>query len=116
MSRNDKIAVVETFLNCLASKDIAQLPIEPDLTVQSPLIPKLGGAPAMKYLKRVADGLRAIHVKQHIVEGDWVATLFDEETVNGPVSVFAKFEVIAARIRDVSVFYDPRSLLQKPAS
>ena len=46
MSRNDKIAVVETFLNCLASKDIAQLPIEPDLTVQSPLIPKLGGAPA----------------------------------------------------------------------
>ena len=113
MSRNDKVAVVETFLNCLASKDLAQLPIEPDLTVQSPLIPKVGGAPAMKYLKRVADAVRTIQVKQHIVEGDWVATLFEEETVNGPVSVFAKFEVVSTRIRDVSVFYDPRSLVQK---
>jgi hypothetical protein len=113
MSRNDKVAVVETFLNCLASKDLAQLPIEPDLTVESPFISKVGGAPAMKYLKRVADSVRAIHVQQHIVEGDWVATLFHEETVNGPVAVFAKFEVVAARIRDVSVFYDPRSLVQK---
>ena len=29
MSRNDKVAVVESFLSCLASKDLAQLPIEP---------------------------------------------------------------------------------------
>jgi hypothetical protein len=113
MSRDDKVAVVETFLSCLASKDLAQLPIEPDLTVQSPLIPKVGGASAMKYLKRVADAVRAIHVKQHIVEGDWVATLFDEETANGPVSVFAKFEIASAGIRDVTVFYDPRAGVQK---
>jgi hypothetical protein len=26
------------------------------------------------------------------------------------VSVFAKFEVVSARIREVSVFYDPRAL------
>ena len=67
----------------------------------------------MKYLKRVADAVRAIHVKQHIVEGDWVATLFDEETASGPVSVFAKFEVASSGIRDVIVFYDPRALAQK---
>jgi hypothetical protein len=113
MSRDDKVAVVESFLGCLASKDLAQLPIEPDLTVQSPFIRRVGGAPAMKYLKRVADSVRAIHVRQHIVEGDWVATLFDEETVDGPLSVFARFEVVSARIRDVSVFYDPRPLTQK---
>ena len=113
MSRDDKVAVVETFLSCLASKDLAQLPIEPDLTVQSPLIPRVSGAPAMKYLKRVADAVRAIHVRQHIVEGDWVATVFDEETATGPVSVFAKFEVVASGIRDVTVYYDPRALVQK---
>jgi hypothetical protein len=115
MARSDKVAVVESFLGCLASKDLAQLPIEPDLTVQSPLIPKVGGAPAMKYLKRVADAVRTIHVKQHIVEGDWVATLFDEETIEGPVSVFARFEVVSDRIKDVVVFYDPRALGRKPA-
>ena len=110
MSRTDKIAVVESFLNCLVSKDLAQLPVEPDLTVESPLIARVGGGAAMKYVKRVADSVSEIRVKQHIVEGDWVATLFDEETANGPVSVFAKFEVVSARIRDVCVFYDPRSL------
>jgi hypothetical protein len=110
MSRSDKVAVVETFLGCLASKDLAQLPIEPDLTVESPFITRVGGAPAMKYLKRVADSVRAIRVKQHIVEGDWVATLFDEDTPQGSVAVFARFEVVAERIREVSVFYDPRPL------
>ncbi len=110
MSRNDKIAVVESFLRCLVSKDLAQLPVEPDLTVESPLIPKVGGGAAMKYVKRVADSVTAIRVQQHIVEGDWVATLFDEETANGPVAVFARFQVVSERIKDFSVFYDPRKL------
>ena len=113
MSRSDKVAVVEHFLSCLATKDLAQLPIEPDLTVESPFIRRVGGAPAMRYLKRVADSVRAISVKQHIVEGDWVATLFDEDTVDGPVAVFARFEVIETRIREVSVFYDPRAVSPK---
>jgi len=113
MSRDDKVAVVETFLSCLASKDLAQLPIEPDLTVESPLVPRVSGASAMKYLKRLADAVRAIHVKQHIVEGDWVATVFDEETAGGSVSVFAKFQVVSSGIRDVTVFYDSRAGAQK---
>jgi hypothetical protein len=110
MSRTDKIAVVESFLNCLVSKDLARLPVEPDLTVESPLIAKVGGGAAMKYVKRVADTVTAIRVQQHIVEGDWVATRFDEETRNGPVAVFARFQVVSERIKDVSVFYDPRKL------
>ena len=113
MSRTDKIAVVESFLNCLVSKDLAQLPVEPDLTVESPLIARVGGGAAMKYVKRVADSVSEIRVKQHIVEGDWVATLFDEETANGPVAVFARFQVVAERIKEVSVFYDPRKVLPR---
>ena len=104
------MAVVESFLNCLVSKDLAQLPVEPDLTVESPLISRVGGGAAMKYLKRVADAVTAIRVKQHIVEGDWVATMFDEETKGGPVAVFATFQVVSDRIKDVVVFYDPRKL------
>lgn len=110
MSRDDKVAVVEAFLSCIASKDLTRLPVDPDLTVQSPLIPKLGGQAAMEYLKSVSAGARAIQVKQHIVEGDWVATLFDEETIRGPLSVFAKFQVVSERIKDISVFYDPRRI------
>lgn len=110
MSRDDKVAVVEAFLTCIASKDLARLPVDSDLTVQSPLIPKVSGQAAMEYVKAVSAAVKAIQVRQHIVEGDWVATLFDEETTHGPVSVFARFQVVSAQIRDVSVFYDPRRI------
>ena len=40
MSRNESVAVVETFLNCLASKELDRLPIDPDLTIESPMIPR----------------------------------------------------------------------------
>ena len=113
MSRTDKIAVVESFLNCLVSKDLAQLPVDPDLTVQSPFIAKVGGSAPMKYVKRVADSLTAIRIKQHVVEGDFVATLFEEDTVNGSVAVFSLFQVVSERIKFVSVFYDPRKLMPR---
>jgi hypothetical protein len=108
MSRDEKVAVVEAFLRCLASKDLARLPVDPDLTVTSPLIPTLRGRGAMKYLKLVSASVSAIQVKQHVVEGDWVATLFDEETAQGRISVFSKFQIVSQRIKDASVFYDPR--------
>ena len=88
------------------------MPIDAGLTVESPLMPKVSGQAAMDYLKRVSDGLKEIEIRQHIVEGDWVATLLDEDTVNGALTVFAKFQVVSGRIRDVSVFYDPRRILQ----
>ena len=60
----------------------------------------------------VSVGVEAIHVEQHIVEGDWVATLFEEQTTHGPLSVFAKFHVVVARITDINVFYDPRRIVE----
>ncbi|MBI3768518.1 MAG: hypothetical protein HY271_08480 [Deltaproteobacteria bacterium] len=111
MSRGETVAVVESFLNCLASKELHRMPIEPDLTVESPLIPKLSGQAAMEYLKAVAAGVNGIQIFQHIVEGDHVATFLEEETINGPVPIFAKFQIESGRIRDVRVFYDPRRIL-----
>jgi hypothetical protein len=110
MSRDENAAVVDRFFAGIVAKDLTRLPIDPDLTVESPLVPKVRGEAAMEYLRRVAASVTAIRVEQHIVEGEWVATLFEEETVNGPLTVFAKFHVVAGRIMDVAVFYDPRRL------
>ncbi len=110
MSRNEKVAVVESFLNCMASGELDRLPIAPELTVESPLTPKLSGEAAMEYVKAVAAGTKGIQVVQHIVEGDHVATLSENETVNGPLSVFSKFQIESGRIKDVRVFYDPRRI------
>jgi hypothetical protein len=108
MSRDEKVAVVELFFDRIVAKELDRLPIDPDLTLESPMIARVGGPMAMEYLKRLSAAVKAIHVKQHIVEGDWVATVFEEETVYGPLTVFAKFEVVSNRIKDARVFYDPR--------
>ncbi len=108
MSRDEKVAVVESFLGCMASGELGRLPVAPGLTVESPLTPKLSGDAAMEYVKAVAAGTKSIRIVQHIVEGDHVATVSENETVNGPLSVFAKFQIESGRIKDVRVFYDPR--------
>ena len=39
-----------------------------------------------------------------------MATLSENETTNGTLSVFAKFQIESGRIKDVRVFYDTRQL------
>ena len=108
MSRDEMIAVVESFLGCMASGKLDGLPVSPELTVESPLTPKLSGDAAMQYVKAVAAGTTSIRIVQHIVEGDYVATVSENQTVNGSLSVFARFQIEAGRIKDVRVYYDPR--------
>ena len=110
MSREETVAVVESFFECLVSKELDRLPIDPELTVESPLRSKVSGRAAMEYVKAVAAGVKAIHVRQHIVEGEHVATFIEEETVSGPLAVFSKFQIESGRIKDVRVFYDTRGI------
>ncbi len=110
MSRDEKVSVVESFLDCIASGKLDRLPIAPELTVESPLTPKLSGEAAIEYVKAVAAGTKAIQIVQHIVEGDYVATLSENETINGSLSVFSKFQIESGRIKDARVFYNPRQL------
>ena len=103
--------MVEAFFRGIEAKDVARLPIDADLTVESPLTRPLRGQPALEYLKAVAAGVKTIVTRQHIVEGDFVATLFDEDTIHGLLPVFAKFQVVSGRITDIRVFYDPRPII-----
>lgn len=111
MSRDEKVAVVELYLACVIRKQLDQLPITPDYTAQSPLTPKLSGPAAVEYLRTVAAGVKDIQIKQHIVEGDHVATFFEEDTIYGRIPVFAKFQIESGRVKDVRVFYDPRPIV-----
>lgn len=110
MSRDEAVAVVESYLDCVVRKEFDQLPVSSDYTAESPMTPKLGGDPAVQYLRAVAAGVKSIRIKQHIVEGDYVATFFEEDTIYGPLPVFARFQIESGRIKDVRVFYDPRQI------
>jgi hypothetical protein len=114
MSRDENVSVVESFLECIVRNELDRLPIDHEITFESPMIAETKGrTAAVEYLTMVAAAVRGIRVLQHIVEGDHVATLFEEETASGPLQVFAKFQLASGCIRDVRVFYDPRRLAQR---
>ena len=43
MSREQKVAAVEAYLNSFATKDLSKVPLAEDVTFEGPLVPKLTG-------------------------------------------------------------------------
>src|ERR1017187_3484504 len=75
MSREQKVAVVEAYLDCFATKDLSKVSFAEDVTFEGPRMPKLAGrATILGFLTQIFPVVRGIQLKQHIVEGDYVAT------------------------------------------
>jgi len=109
--REELVAVVESYLEGFVRKEFARLPLASDYIAESPLGGRLSGKEALDYLKVAASRVKGIRIEGHIVEGDHVATLLEEETDRGPLRVFARFRIEAGRIREALVFYDPRRVV-----
>ena len=111
MTREDKVAVVEAFLNGMVSGDVDALPLAESFFVETPLLGRAEREAAMGYIKATSVATLSIQVESHIVERDQVATLSENETPNGPMMVFAKFVVCDGLLQSARVFYDPRVIL-----
>jgi hypothetical protein len=84
MSREEKVAAVEAYLHCFATKELSKVRFAEVVTFEGPRMPKLvGRAMVLGFLSHILPMVKGILLKQHIVEGDYVATVFDMETVNG---------------------------------
>src|SRR5580698_5318614 len=109
MSREEKVAVVEAYLDCFATKDLSKVSFAEDVTFEGPRMPKLTGRQTIiGFLIIILPMVKGIRLKQHIVEGDYVATLFDMETVNGVDHVFDRIHIIDGKIKGVHAFYYPQ--------
>lgn len=113
MSREQTIAVVEAYLDCFATKDPSKVPFAEDVTFEGPRMPKLAGRQTiLGFLTTILPMIKSIDVKQHIVEGEWVATVFDMETVNGVDHVFDRIHIVDGQIKGIHTFYYPRQTPQ----
>ena len=108
MSRSENIAIVESYLNGLVSKDLSSVPFAPDITFEGPLMPKLAGRETIVgFLTSIFPFIKGIEIKQHIVDGDYVATVFDMETVNGVDHVCDRIHIVGGEIKAIQAFYYP---------
>lgn len=54
--------------------------------------------------------MRGADIKQHIVEGEYVATVFDLKTPNGVTVIFDRFRVVDGKLKEINPYYDPTVL------
>ena len=108
MSRSKNIGVVESYLNGLARKDLSSVPFAPGITFEGPLMPKLSGRETIVgFLTSILPFIRGIEIKQHLVDRDFIATLFDMETDNGVDHVVDVCLVAGGELTQVRAFYYP---------
>lgn len=109
--RDELIKIVEGYLDGLKNKDLSQVQFDPDVTFESPLSSKLTGRKAVvDFLSGLFPAIKDIRVKQHIVEGEYVATAFDFDTTFGVIPVFDCFRVSNGKLKQIRPYYDPRPI------
>jgi hypothetical protein len=71
-------------------------------------VPKLAGRQAIVgFLTSIFPFIKGIEIKQRIVDGDYVATVLDMETVNGVDHVVDLCLVVDGLLTEVRAFYYP---------
>jgi hypothetical protein len=116
MTREQKVAAVEAYLDCFATKELSKVAFAEDVTFEGPRMPKLTGRQTiLGFLTSILPMVKGIRLKQHIVEGDYVATVFDMETAHGVDHVFDRIHLLNGEIKGIHTFYYPQQDLEKPA-
>jgi hypothetical protein len=106
MSREQNITAVEAYLDCFTTKDPSVIPFAEDVTFEGPRMPTLTGKPmVLGFLTHILPMVKGIQLKRHIVEGDYVATIFDMETVNGVDHVCDQIYIVDGKIKAIHAFY-----------
>ncbi len=107
-SRQTKVKVVESYLDALRNKDFSGVAFAPNVCFEGPTTPPLFGAAAViAFLSAQFAAIRDVRVRQHIVEGDCVATLFDFDTIYGVIPVFDLFCVVNGQLQTIRPYFDP---------
>jgi predicted ester cyclase len=109
--RDERVRIVESYLDGLRNKDLSKVAFASDVTFEGPLSPKLTGDRAVvEFLTGLFPAIKDVRVKQHIVEGEYVATIFEFDTTFGVIPIFDCFRVSNGKLTQIRPFYDPRPI------
>ena len=69
-----------------------------------------GRAAVVEALRGLLPAVRGITVRDHIMDGEFVASRFVLETPFGPVEVFDRFRVVNGELAEIRPYFDPRAI------
>ena len=113
MSPNVAIEIIERYLDALQRGNVNDVPFAPDVTFESPLGPRAAGREAvLDALRGMLPAVLGVEVRDHIAEGEFVASRFTLKTPFGPIDVFDRFRVVNGLLAEIRPYYDPRVITE----
>ena len=104
--RDRKVKVIEQYFRCVVDGNLKDLPVTDGYGSESPQSGIVRGEKAITYLGMIGAEMSDIRVVRHIVDGDFVATHFEEITARGILPVVGLFELRGYKVCFVRVFFD----------
>lgn len=105
------IETVESYFGAIRAKDLSRVPLAEDVTFEDPLTPKLSGREAvLAFLANFLPAFNGLTIKQHIADGEYVATMWEAETTFGVIPIFECFRVVEGEIKEAKAFLDQRPI------
>jgi limonene-1,2-epoxide hydrolase len=123
-----RLRAIHAFLEGLTEDNVQKMPFASDIVLASPLDPEhpvIGRDAAIQFLKtRVFPKIpvRKADVERHIIDGDYVATLWRATFVptNGKeqivVPIFDFFRIVDGQIKELRPYFDPELLKEATRS
>lgn len=111
MAPNVAVEVVERYLQALQTGQIDDLPLAADVTFESPLAARVAGREAvLDALRGLLPAVRGVTVRDHVADGEFVASRFELETPFGRIDVFDRFRVVNGMLAEIRPYFDPRAI------
>jgi SnoaL-like domain len=100
-------------LEAIRSKDPSKAMFAPDVTLVFPLTPSkvVGKQSVIEYMIALLPGIDDAKLERHMIGGEYVATLWQAQTVWGELPICSVFRISDGLIREVRSFWDPRPVL-----
>jgi catechol 2,3-dioxygenase-like lactoylglutathione lyase family enzyme len=111
MAPDVRAEVVERYLGAFQTGRFDEVPFAPGVAFESPLSPRVEGREAVvAALEAIRPAVLGLTVRDHVVQGEFVATRFDLDTPFGRIEVFDRFRVVDGLLAEIRPFYDPRPI------
>ncbi len=113
MSPNVAVETVEKYLDALQTGNLHDVPLAPDVTFESPLTPKVTGRDqVLDALRALLPAVLGVDIRDHVADGEYVASRFTLKTPFGRIEVLDRFRVVDGLLAEIRPYYDPRAITE----